>query len=143
MTIRMAINGKDVSGFHLTPLDGCLVALMTPPAYKKMATNENTASHGSWYLSNPSKRRVASGTITLQFLFRSTSLIDVTRTTEQLTEFLVNGKDMSGVNELFVPILGQTFRLIFDSISKYALFGLDGDTLVTIKFTEPNPANRQ
>lgn len=143
MTPRMSLNGKDIAAYSLTPLDGCIGTLMAPASYKTLATNDNAAVHGSTVLSSPAKRRLAKRDITLSFLLRSTSFVDLQRDIDTLVAVLVNGKDDSGVNELYLPLLEKCYRLVFVSIDKYTNFGMQGSATLNIKFTEPNPNNRE
>ncbi len=142
MKVRLSLNGKDIEAYNLVALDGTLNTLLKPAAPKKLITNENSAINGVMVVSTPSKRRVDKQDISLSFLIGSTSLIDLRRDIDTLTQVLIAGKNNSGVNELVLPELEQCYRLIYSSISSYANFGLDGKAKITIKFTEPNPANR-
>lgn len=142
MKLQMSINGKDITAYNLTPLEGCLNTLMSPATYKTIATNENEAIHGIQMLLTPSKRRIAQRNITLPFLLQSTSFVDLQRDTDSIIQMLVYGKGGSGVNELYVPMLQKCYRLVFISIDKYTNFGMSGAATLNIKFTEPNPNNR-
>ena len=46
-----------------------------------------------------------------------------------------------GIVTLYIPLLNKTFRLLYDGCSKYGDYGLTKGKF-TIKFREPNPANR-
>jgi hypothetical protein len=142
MRLNISINGKDIAGMGLTALDGTLNALMKPSAYKKAVTNENAAMHGTTILSTPSLRRKDKQTISIPFLLRADSLIDLNKQIGNIESELVKGANGSGVNELYVAELDSTYRLYYDSMSSYANFGLEGAARVTIKFTEINPNNR-
>ncbi|MCM1361761.1 MAG: hypothetical protein NC235_07650 [Clostridiales bacterium] len=141
--IRMALNGKDLVAYNLIPLQGCIATLISPPTYKKLATNDNAALHGSTVLSSPTNRWLDKRDISLSFLLRSPSFVDLQRNIDNLVDVLVNGVNKSGVNELYVPALEKTYRLVFVSIDRYTNFGLCGDATINIKFTEPNPNNRK
>lgn len=142
MRLHIALNGKDITEYGLTPLDGTLNALMKPTTYKKAVTNENAAVDGVSILSSPSIRKKKEHTISLPFLLRSVSLVDLKREIANLEDVLTQGKDNTGINELYVVELDTRYYLYYDSMSSYANFGLDGAALVTLKFTEPNPSNR-
>lgn len=146
MKLHISLNGYDIEKYHLTALDGTLNALMKPAAYKTLVTNDNAASHGVSVIATPSKRRFAKQDLSIPFLMRATSVVDLQRELDNLTAVLINGKNIgdspSGVNELHVAELNKTYRLVYVSISSYANFGLNGKALVTLKFTEPNPNNR-
>lgn len=143
MRLHIALNGNDIEMYHLTALDGTLNALMKPATYKKAVTNENAAVDGTMILSAPSVRKVDKRTISLPFLLRSVSLVDLQQELDNLAAVLVAGKDNTGINELYVHELNRCYRLYYDSMSSYANFGLDGYARVTLKFTEINPTNNK
>jgi hypothetical protein len=143
MRLHISLNGNDIEMYHLTALDGTLNALMKPATYKKAVTNENAAVDGTMILSAPSVRKVDKRTISLPFLLRSVSLVDLQQELDNLAEVLVAGKDNTGINELYVHELNRCYRLYYDSMSSYANFGLDGYARVTLKFTEINPTNNK
>jgi hypothetical protein len=142
MRLHISLNGKDISEWHLTALDGTLNTLIKPSAYKKMVTNENAAMDGTSILSEPSVRKREKNSISLPFLLRSTSLVDLQQDIKNLEAELVRGKNGIGINELYVAELNQCYRLYYESMSSYSNFGLDGAARITLKFTEPNPNNR-
>lgn len=142
MRLHISLNGNDIDKYHLTALDGTLNALMTPATYKKAVTNENAAVDGTMILSNPAFRMVEKRTVSIPFLFRSVSIVDLQRELDNLAQVLVAGKENSGINELYVHELNKCYRLFYEGMSTYSNFGLDGVARVTLKFTEPNPNNR-
>lgn len=143
MRLHIALNGNDIEMYHLTALDGTLNALMKPATYKKAVTNDNAAVDGTMILSAPSVRKVDKRTISLPFLLRSVSLVDLQQELDNLAKVLVAGKDNTGINELYVHELNRCYRLYYDSMSSYTNFGLDGYARVTLKFTEINPINNK
>lgn len=143
MRLHIALNGNDIDMYHLTALDGTLNALMKPATYKKAVTNENAAVDGTIILSSPSVRKFDKRIISLPFMLRSVSLVDLQQELDNLAEVLVAGKDNTGINELYVHELNRCYRLYYDSMSSYANFGLDGYARVTLKFTEINPTNNK
>lgn len=143
MRLHIALNGNDIDMYHLTALDGTLNALMKPATYKKAVTNENAAVDGTMILSSPSVRKMDKRIISLPFMLRSVSLVDLQQELDNLAEVLVAGKDNTGINELYVHELNRCYRLYYDSMSSYANFGLDGYARVTLKFTEINPTNNK
>lgn len=146
MKLHISLNGNDIARYNLTALDGTLNALMKPVAYKALVTNDNAASHGISVIATPAKRRVAKQDLSIPFLMRAASVVDLQRELDNLATVLVNGKyngsSPSGVNELYIAELNRTYRLVYVGVSSYSNFGLDGRALVTLKFTEPNPNNR-
>lgn len=143
MRLHISLNGNDIEMYHLTALDGTLNALMKPATYKKAVTNENAAVDGTMILSAPSVRKIDKRTISIPFLLRSVSLVDLQQELDNLAAVLVAGKDNTGINELYVQELNRCYRLYYDSMSSYANFGLDGYARVTLKFTEINPTNNK
>ncbi len=144
MTIPlMCLNGKDIQEWWgLTPLEGTLNTLMKPAPMKALVTNENAALHGSHILSAPTSRRYQKQDFSLMFYMKAASMTDLHRQVETLVSNLKNGVNNTGVNELTIPELETTFRLIYSSVDKYTNFGLSGGATISIKFTEPNPNNR-
>ena len=137
----MVLNGIDISAYNLTALEGTLNALMKPATYKKVVTNDNAAIDGTIILAAPTARKVDKRTISIPFFYRSESLLDLQQGLENLEKVLVNGKDNSGINELYVAELDRCYRLYYDSMASYTNFGIDGCARVTLKFTEINPKN--
>ena len=143
MTLHIALNGQDISAYNLTALDGTLNALMKPTSYKKAITNENAAVDGVMILASPSVRKVDKRSISIPFLLKSVSLIDLQQELENLEAVLVAGKGNTGINELYVAELNRCYRLYYDNMSSYSNFGLDGYSRVTLKFTEIDPTNNK
>ncbi len=143
MRLHISLNGNDIEMYHLTALDGTLNALMKPTTYKKAVTNENAAVDGTMILSAPSVRKVDKREVSLPFLLRSVSLVDLQQELDNLAAVLVAGKDNTGINELYVYELNRCYRLYYVGMSSYANFGLEGYARVTLKFTETNPTNNK
>ena len=143
MRLHISLNGNDISMYHLTALDGTLNALMKPATYKKATTNDNASVDGTMILARPSARKVDKRSVSIPFYLHSVSVIDLQRELDNLASVLVNGKDNTGINELYVHELGRCYRLYYENMASYANFGLDGTALVTLKFTEINPNNNQ
>lgn len=143
MKLRISINGVDYAAYNLTSLEGTLNVLMKPAAYKKVRSNENASIHGTHMLTAPTARRKAAGTISIPFLITgASSLKDLQRKIDKLVEVLVNGKNNTGINELYCADIDRCFRLRYNDMTSYANFGLDGEAKITIKFDEPNQNNR-
>lgn len=137
----MSLNGDDIEKYHLTSLQGNLATLMKPIGYKNLVSNENSSIDGSLILCSPSMRKAQKRDLSLKFLIKSASLLDLQRDTDTLVNVLISGKNGSGLNELHVPQLCKTFRLVFSTIDSYSNYGLDGWATLSIKFTEPDPTN--
>ena len=143
MYVSMSINGNDISQYGLIALEGTIAALIKPNTYKDLQKKENSSMQGTMIFAAPSLRRVKQRDVTLPFLFRSESLYDMQRALKALQEDLVLGQT-DGVNEIYVPVLGTRFFVIFNNISAFSHFGdlRNGMAKISIKFTEPNPNNR-
>ena len=143
MRLHISLNGNDIEMYHLTALEGTLNALMKPTTYKKAVTNENAAVDGIMILSRPSTRKMDKRSVSIPFFFRSVSLVDLQQELDNLADVLVRGKDNTGINELYVAELDRCYRLYYESMTSYSNFGLDGKSMITIKFTEINPRNNK
>lgn len=143
MRLHIALNGVDIEAYGLVALDGTLNALMKRPSYKKAVTNDNAAIDGTMILASPSARRVDKRSLTIPFFLRSVSLIDLQQELENLEKILIEGKDKTGINEMYVAELDRTYRLYYESMSNYKNFDLDGKTVVSLKFIEINPYNNK
>lgn len=144
MTIPlMCLNGKDIEEWGLTPLEGTLNTLMKPAPMKTLVMNENAYLHGSMVLSQKTARRYAKQDFSLLFYIQGGySLTDLHRNIENLVATLIAGINDTGVNELTIPEIETTYRLVYSSIDKYTDFNSSGNATISIKFTEPNPNNR-
>lgn len=147
MKVRMGLNGADIEQYHLQSLEGNLEVLMKPAPIKSIVTNANDSINGVMVVTTPTSTKVDKREILLKFKITSNSIIDLQRELDGLQTTLINGVDYggspSGINELYVPLLGKTFRLKFVSFDKYSNFGLDGKAIIVIKFLEPDPTQTQ
>ena len=136
MTLHISLNGRDITEYGITPMEGIINALMKPAGYKKLITNSNAAFDGVVPVIN-AQRKKDSRTVTLNFYLRSTSLIDRRRDVETLEAALVAGIG-NGVNELYVSELEQTYRLIFEGITSFNA-NVHDKAIIAIKFMESCP----
>lgn len=143
MIPNIYINDINISRFGLTPLKGNMEKLMTPPEYKNLVSNENASIHGSLYIAQPSVRKLAKQEFSLQFYLQADNINDLTQRIQNLDQFLINGKNNTGVNELYVQDIDTTYNLIYQKIDRYTDFNLTGNAVISIKFIEQNPAERQ
>lgn len=147
MRLQMKLNGYDLAHYHLTSLNGNLDKLMTPAPQKKVVTNENDSINGVMIVTTADMAKVDKRELLLTFKIVTASLIDLQRELDSLRTVLVNGIDSggtpSGINELYVPVIGKTFRLKFIDFDKYKNFGLGGKATLVIKFLEPDPTQTQ
>lgn len=142
MRLHIALNGNDIEKYHLVALDGTLNTFMKPAGFKKAVTNENAAADGTQVLSAPRLRKRANQSLNLMFLLKSTSLVDLPREIAAIEQELINGKDNTGINYFYVHELDTTYKLYYDGMNTYENFGLEGSAIISLKFTEYNPAQR-
>lgn len=144
----MCLNGRDIEEWGLTPLEGTLQTLMKPAPEKPLVTNENASLHGSQVIATPTARRFQKQDMSLMFYIDARNVVDLHRRVNTLVADLRNGKKVNGsftgINELTIPELETTFRLVLSPtpVDKYNLWSLTGAAAISIKFTEPNPNNR-
>jgi len=142
--LNVSINGIDITALDLTMLDGSLDNLLKPNELKSLVMNENASIDG--YLAILTDRKVKSRDVSVRFLVRSTSQIDLVKKIDYLTEFLTKGsKDVygndSGENRFHIIELERVYRLVYLKCDKYDGFGEDS-AIVSITFKELNPLNR-
>lgn len=146
MSPLIELNGRDIRGYNLCPLEGTIATLLTPPKYKKMVSNDNGFIHGALLLSSPSARRIDKREVSLSFFLEAASTIDAKTELDNLVDLLVNGVSESGVatgvNTFTLPEYGICMRLVFSEVSKFTPWLPHGSAVVTLKFVEPNPNNR-
>lgn len=148
MSPLIALNGQDIRGYGLRPLEGTIATLITPAKYKKMESNSSNFIHGTLLLCSPAARKYDKKDILLSFYLRTPSQIDLKREIDNLEQLLVKGvKDNegehdTGVNLFSLPEYGICLRLVFQEITKVTPWLPDSNAVITIKFTEPNPNNR-
>lgn len=139
----MELNGNDIAHYHLKSLGGNLEKLIMPAPNKQLVTNQNDSINGVMVVSTPQMVKYDKRELLLQFKISASSIIDLQRELDALRTTLINGVDGSGVNELYVPVLGKCFRLRYVNFDKYKNFGLDGKATIVIKFLEPDPSQTQ
>ena len=140
--MHVSINGKDISEFGIVPLDGFINALLKPAGFKKLVTNSNAAFDGVIPVVSGARKR-NSRNVTLNFLLRSTSLVDIQRDIDALESELSSGLSNSGITELYVSELDKYYHFVYDGMTSYK--GVSGEkTIIALKFVEycPTDANR-
>ena len=138
----IALNGQDILGYNLVPVEGTIEALLAPRKYKKPVENESAAIHGTRIITTPSKRKYDKGSLSLSFMLYSESMEDLDHDVDNLQQLLADGVDGSGVNELLLAEYGVCLRLYFNEIKKYSPWYPYGKATLTLSFTEINPNNR-
>ena len=143
----IALNGRDIRGYGLVPLEGTIAALMTPPKYKKMVSNENSFIHGTMLLTKPANRRLEKRDVSLSFYLYAATQADLKRNLDNLVATLVAGvkddnEQDTGVNLFSLPEYDICLRMVFVEVSKFTPWLPHNQAVITLKFTEPNPNNR-
>lgn len=141
MIPTITINGKALSTFGLTPLDGTLDALMKPAPMKQLVYNDNATMDGSRAITTG--RRMQRRDVSLTFLLNATSLQNLADMTDVLIEELIAGKSDSGINEIAVHELERKYNLVYQSYDSYNNFDRATKVTLRIKFTELNPRNNK
>lgn len=142
--LNISINGIDITAMNLVLLDGSLDNLLKPNELKSLVMNENASIDGS--LAILTDRKVKSRDVSVRFLVRSQSQIDLVKKVDSLTDFLTKGsKDVygnySGENRFHIIELERVYRLVFLKCDKYDGFGEDS-AILSLQFKELNPLNR-
>lgn len=139
--LNIHINGRHASELGLTPLKGCLSELMAPPKRKQIITNTNNAINGDVVI--PTGKTVQSKDVTLYFKIEAvgSTLEDLQILLDDLYDYLADGVDGNGTNEIFVEEINRTYFLVLKEISDYENFGETPKATLRIKFLEPNPRN--
>ena len=139
----ITINNKTLEELSLVLLKGTLDNLLKPAEKKALVFNENASIDGSKAITT--NRKVKRRDVSLLFLIKDYSAIDLYRKCEWLDQFLTEGVYKggipTGVNEIKLVDIDVTFRLVYNKMDKYSGFG-DGKASISLNFTELNPKNR-
>lgn len=142
MSLHISLNGKSLMAYHLTPMNGTIAALIKPAQLKSLVMNDNISVNGVRVLSAPTVRKKNKNEITLSFHISHPSLENLSEAIKILEEQLKNGINNTGVNELEVRELNNCFRLVFMQFTNISNYGTSGRAVLSIKFLEPDPSNR-
>lgn len=133
--MEMKINGVDASTLGIRMGDGFLNALASPAPMKEFIENNSRLEHGKRVLySNP---RLADRELTLTFTVLGNSESDFLAKLRAFEQTLY-----AGLVEIYVESTGQTYRLTYERSQTYAQNQSRTACNITVKFNEPNPANR-
>lgn len=139
----MILNGTDISELGLVSLEGNLDVLQKPSEFKKLPINDNSSLDGVLMLHSPFSRRRKERNISLGFLLRSSSAKDLMYALSRIENRLIGGKDNTGLNELYVPLLDTKYFLVYDSMNKYSNFGTESCATIYLKFIEPYQSKQE
>ena len=142
----MKLNGRDISYYNLTYMEGTIAARLKPSPYKKLVTNESSFIHGTRAITTPSSRRKDKQDLSLTFFLQAASMSELRTKLQTLEQTLINGESANssytGVNTITLADYGICLRLVFLQISKVTPWFPNGRAVIQVKFTEPNPNNR-
>lgn len=133
----ITLNGKDIASFGATLLLGTKEDLFKYPKMKAGIRNESRNING--VQSDPRNRKYESRSVTVKLRLKGNSESDYNAKYIALLNELTNGKDDTGINELFIS--PYTFHLEYEDCQTYRPYNLQ-DVEFAITFFEPNPANR-
>lgn len=130
-----SLNGKDMwTEWGGLLQQGAYEALMTPPGMKDYIENKSRLEHGTQVIAT--LPRVEERAFSLSIKIRGKDKADYLEKYRLFMQEL-----QGGLLLLRVPALDATFRVLYDSCTKYGNYGLQAG-LFSIKFREPNPTLR-
>ena len=129
------INGKLLSSMGATLLSGAHTALLTPTSLKDFVENDDPLKPGVEVII-PDTPVVKERDVTLTFLIQgNTKSLFLQNYTAFVAELY------GGLVTLYVPDLGNTYRLVYSNSTQFENYRLNACKLA-VKFREINPANR-
>lgn len=133
--MEMKINGVDARTLGIRMGEGFLNALGSPAPLKEFIENSSRLEHGKRVLyDNP---RLGDREVTLTFALFGDNEFDFLAKLRAFEQILY-----AGLVELYVEATGQTYRLTYQRSQTFAQNRARTACSVTVKFNEPNPANR-
>ena len=135
-TAQIKINGALLSSMGATLLADAYGALLTPPGLKTFVENDDPSKPGVDVVV-PDNPVVNERDVTLAFLIEGKSSDDFFKNYNKFVSEL-----HKGAVKLEVPGLGLAFHLLYSSCTQYENYWLNACKL-SVKFREPNPANRE
>ncbi|NDV83643.1 hypothetical protein [Bacteroides sp. 51] len=133
--MEMKINGTDARTLGIRMGDGFLNALTAPAPMKEFIENTSRLEHGKRVLYD--KPRLADREVTLTFTLFGNTEVDFMQKLKSFEAILY-----VGFVELYVEATKQTYRLTYERSQTYAQNQNRTACNITVKFNEPNPANR-
>lgn len=133
---KLLINDIDADTLGVRMGDGFLDALALPAALKEHLTNDVRTENGTQIVFN---KCVKDRDVTLQFVVEGDSPEHLTMRVNGFVKMLMQGEAV-----IQVPIDGNAiYHLYYTSSTSYGR-SIDRNTArLSVKFNEPNPANRQ
>lgn len=131
---EIAINGHSLSKLGVTLLEGSYASLLTPPQMKDWVSNDDPRVDGIDYIV-PETSVVKERNVTLYFMVKGATQADFL---SRYNTFI--GLLQKGMANIYIPDLGETYALKYESCTSFDHFGLTV-CKVAVKFTEPQPKN--
>lgn len=132
---EITINGYTLSGLGVTLLDGSYASLLTPAQLKEWVSNDDPRMDGVQYIV-PATPVVKERNVNLYFMVKGTTQAEFL---SRYNTFI--GLLQSGMANINIPDLGETYALKYESCTSFDHFGLTM-CKVAVKFTEPQPKNK-
>ena len=133
--MEMKINGVDARTLGIRMGEGFLNAIVAPAPMKEFIENNSRLEHGKQMIyANP---RLADREVTLSFIVSGTDEHEFQANLRAFETILY-----AGLVELYVQPTGCTYRLTYQRSQSYAQNLGRTSCNVSVKFNEPNPANR-
>lgn len=137
MTGDLIINGKDAWTTWMVAMgEGFLESLLITPPIKDFIESESRLEDGKRVISNDPK--IASRELTLLFNIHGNSKDDYLENYKSFCDEL-----KKAVIIMEVPYLGEKYKLIYKKSASFSLSFTRMDSKLSVKFEEPNPADRK
>ena len=131
---EITINGYILSNLGVTLLEGSYASLLTPPQMKDWVSNDDPRMDGIDYIV-PETPVVKERNVNLYFMVKGATQAEFL---SRYNTFI--GLLQSGMANVSIPDLGETYALKYESCTSFDHFGLTV-CKVAVKFTEPQPKN--
>ena len=133
---ELIINGKDaLTEFGACMGDGFLDAIFAPVPTKAFIENKSRLKNGKQVIHNDPK--VDERDVTLTFNLEGSTPEDYLRKYKKFKEEL-----SKGLIAIEVPVLAETYRLTYQKSTTFAMNIERTFAKISVKFNEPNPADR-
>lgn len=130
----ITINGYILSNLGVTLLEGSYASLLTPPQMKDWVNNDDPRMDGVQYIA-PETPVVKERNVNLYFMVKGATQAEFL---SRYNTFI--GLLQSGMANVSIPDLGETYALKYEGCTSFDHFGLTM-CKVAVKFTEPQPKN--
>lgn len=139
-SIEVTINGTRLSDMGVSLERGSYAALLLPAPLKNFVENDDPTKDGTQVITEmttgESVAKIRERDVTLTFLIAGKSMYDFL---EKYTAFI--SLLHKGAVTMYVPDTGLYYHLIYSNSTKFDNYLLNACRL-SVKFREPNPANR-